>query len=303
MLGGRVEHAGEDLHDHLRDPPAAERAEGKPPDRDERGLAPDEAAELPTLRPDCRSDRERATPFGHPDRQHEAGSPRCEQQGEHELQLRESSEVDRRESRERDPLLGDDVLDRRSRRRTEELLDLCRERRRRPVRADQQDLRSRRPRRLGDVALVRDQEGVVWRCRELARHPDVRERHLVIRVVRRELQSQVHRVAGLQLEVVHGLFGDEHAVRGGSERLERLRGVAVREERVRHRRGLADRGGVHAVEILQIVAHVREPVLHLLDGGYTGQPRNGVGDPRRQSARGCRAHRHVGAVGQLGVDT
>ena len=102
---------------------------------------------------------------------------------------------------------------------------------------------------------------------------------------------------------MHRLFGHEHAVRGGPERLERLRGVPVGEERVRHRRGLADRRRVDTVEILEVVADVREPVLHRLDGSHAGQPRNGVGDPRRQSARCRRAHRHVGTVGQLGVDT
>ena len=65
-----------------------------------------------------------------------------------------------------------------------------------------------------------------------------------------------------------------------------------------------DRRRVDAVQVLEIVADVREPVLHRLDGRHARQPRHGG----RRSPGAARPMPRsftddVGAVGELGVDT
>ena len=102
------------------------------------------------------------------------------------------------------------------------------------------------------------------RGRELARDPHVVERHHVVPMVARELQPEPHRSPGLQLEVVHRLVGDEHAVRVRREGRERHPARCLPRRTRRHRGRRADRRRVDPVEILQVVAHVREPVLHRL---------------------------------------
>ena len=119
----------------------------------------------------------------------------------------------------------------------------------------------------------------------------------MVRVVAAQLQAQPNQVPRLELEITHRLVRDQHSIGPGRQGAEDLRGVPAREERVGHVRGCPDGPRIDPVQVLQIVAHVGESVLHRLDGGHAGEFRHGVGDPLRESGGRGRAHRHVGAVG------
>ena len=106
---------------------------------------------------------------------------------------------------------------------------------------------------------------------ELAHDPHVVELHHVVPVVARELEPEPQEAPRLQLEVVHGLVGDERAVGVGSERRQDLARVPASEEGVRHRCGPADRGGIDAVQVLEVVADVDEAVEHRLGGRHPGE--------------------------------
>ena len=85
----------------------------------------------------------------------------------------------------------------------------------------------------------------------------------------------------MQLEVVDGLGGDEHAVGLRGQRAHELARAAAREPAVLELAGGADRLRAHAVEVLQVGADVGEAVLQRLDAAYARAPARARAAPVR----------------------
>ncbi len=155
---------------------------------------------------------------------------------------------------------------------------------------------------LGDVVGVGDQERVGRGGREFLGHADVVEVHGLQRLRAPVLQPQPQPIARLELEVLHGLGGDEDTVGAPGELVHQAcRGASV-EPRVLQLTGRADRARPHAVEVLQVGADVREAMLQRLDAADALDLGESVGirgpdDRARRLGDG-----DVGTIGEARVD-
>src|SRR5205085_8225257 len=91
---GRVEDAGEDLDEHLRQRCRGERAEQEAAGGDVGGLRPDEGAQLTRAGAEGGGDGERPAALVEAERERKSSRGGGEDQGESELDLREAGELD-----------------------------------------------------------------------------------------------------------------------------------------------------------------------------------------------------------------
>ena len=93
--GGRVEHPGEDLHEHLGQESAQHRAGAPTDDGEHRGLTEDQPPLVSGFRAEGADDREGAPALGESEGEHQAARGGGEHQGERQLDPGESGQVDR----------------------------------------------------------------------------------------------------------------------------------------------------------------------------------------------------------------
>ena len=143
------------------------------------------------------------------------------------------------------------------------------------------------PRR--DVGRVGHEEAVAGSGGELPGDAGVVERHRDELAGAPVLEPQPQQVAGVQLEVAHGLLADQDGVRLPGQDGHELAGRAAGEVGVLEPGGVGDRGRPDAVQVLQVRAHVGESVLQRFDRADPRYPGDCLGQGR--AARACRGIR------------